>query len=108
MAHRTDMWDDMKGAATLLEQARDCLRVGPLRRGMRLRRLSERLDELDKLDLNAVNQRHLCPTVGAERPAEAVIARHRHPPDLQRQDGAVRTTVSIVQPPDGAAIGLAT
>lgn len=49
MTHRTDMWDDMKGAATLLEQARDCLRVGPLRRRLRLRHLSERLDELDKL-----------------------------------------------------------
>ena len=49
MAHRTDMWDDMKGAVTLLEEARDCLRVGPLRRRTRLRRLSERLDQLDKL-----------------------------------------------------------
>lgn len=49
MAHRTDMRDDMQGAATLLEQARECLRVGPLRRCTRLRRLSERLDELDEL-----------------------------------------------------------
>jgi hypothetical protein len=94
------MWDDMKGAATLLEQARDCLRVGPLRRGMRLRRLSERLDELDKLgsERREPKDTYVLPW-GAERPAEAVIARHRHPPDLQRQAGAVRTTVSIVQPP---------
>jgi hypothetical protein len=49
MAHRADMGDDMKGAAMLLEQARDCLRVGSLRRRKRLRRLSGRLDELDEL-----------------------------------------------------------
>jgi hypothetical protein len=49
MAHRADMGDDMRGAATLLEQARDCLRVGPLRRRKQLRRLSGRLDELDQL-----------------------------------------------------------
>jgi hypothetical protein len=49
IAHRIDMWDDMKSAAMLLEQAGGCLRVGPLRRGIRLRRLSNRLDDLDRL-----------------------------------------------------------